>query len=360
MTDNYQTKPIVNLGFVPLTDSAPLIVAKEWGFFDDCGLDVRLQAQHSWSTLRDKLHAGVLDAAQMLAPMPIASSLGLSGPKTAVIAPMVLSLNGNAITLSNDLYDEILRTNDVAALTLPMASYLLREVVEQRKTKNRPKLRFASVFPYSCHHYQLLEWLQSAKLSTDDIDIIVIPPANMVDSLHCGDIDGYCVGGPWNAKAVRAGFGVTVLTSYDIWRDSAEKVLGVLSNYYDNNTDVVARLCRALKSACEWLEYTPNRFEAARALSSYDYLDAPIDVIAPSLIGSCLVKENLSPRHLPGYNQFFCPYKDINMPTYACGEWLLKQMVSAGQVTQKVADNFSVNDVFRADVYRQIFERKSL
>lgn len=356
MIAKHQPKPIVNMGFIPLTDSAPLIVAKEWGFFEDCGLDVRLQAQHSWSTLRDKLHAGVLDAAQMLAPMPIASSLGLSGPARSVMAPMVLSLNGNAITLSNELYEEILKANDLAEITLPMASYLLREVVEQRSQNNLPKLRFASVFPYSCHHYQLLEWLHSAQLTTNEIDLIVIPPANMVDSLHCGDIDGYCVGGPWNAKAVRAGFGITVLTSYDIWRDSAEKVLGVLTSYYDNNPDIVARLCQALKLACEWLEYTPNRFEAARALGSYEYLDAPIDVIAPSLIGSCLVKDGLSPRHLPGYNQFFCPYKDINIPTHACGEWLLKQMVTAGQVSQKVADDFSVNQVFRADVYRQIFE----
>ena len=345
----------INLGFVPLTDSAPLIVAKEMGFYEQFGLDVKLQAQNSWSTLRDKLHAGVLDAAQMLAPMPIASSLGLNNPATPVITPMVLSLNGNAITLSNELYEEVLLVNDLSELTLPMASYLLKDVVVQRSQKNKPKLRFASVFPYSCHHYQLIEWLKSADLCLDDIEIIVIPPVNMVDSLHCGDIDGYCVGGPWNAKAVRAGFGVTVLTSYDIWRDSAEKVLGILQSYYEQNTDTVEQLCRALKKACEWLEYTPNRFEAARMLSGYDYLDAPIDVIAPSLIGSCLVKDDLSPRHVPGYNQFYCPYKDINSPSYSNGEWLLKQMVSAGQIAPEIADKFAINSVFRADIYRKIF-----
>jgi NitT/TauT family transport system ATP-binding protein/nitrate/nitrite transport system substrate-binding protein len=346
----------VKIGFIPLTDSAPLIVAKEMGFFSEFGLDVQLLAQHSWSTLRDKLHAGLLDAAQLLAPMPIASTLGLSGPPTKVLAPMVLSLNGNAITLSNELYKEVLNANEVHSMTLPMASYLLNNVVENRKKSGKPKLRFASVFPYSCHHYQLIEWLRSAQLTTDDIDLIVIPPNNMVDALHCGDIDGYCVGGPWNAKAVRAGFGITVLTSYDIWRDSPEKVLGVLDTYYQESPEQVAAICKALKKACEWLEYTPNRFEAARALSSYEYLDAPIDVIAPSLIGSCLVKEKMAPRHVPGYNQFYCPYKDINIPTHASGEWLLRQMVSTGQVSKTKAEKFSINSVFRSDIYQEIFQ----
>ena len=194
----------LTLGFIPLTDSAPLIVAKEMGFFSQWGLDVKLQKQNSWATLRDKLHAGLLDATQMLAPMPLASALGLGCAKVKVITPLVLSLNGNAITLSEKLHQEILRENSLAQVTLPLAAYLLQKVISVRKKQNRPKLRFATVFPYSCHYYQLRDWLASADISEEDLDIVVVPPVNMVAFLQSGEIDGCCVGGPWNAKAVRA------------------------------------------------------------------------------------------------------------------------------------------------------------
>jgi NitT/TauT family transport system ATP-binding protein/nitrate/nitrite transport system substrate-binding protein len=158
----------LTLGFIPLTDSAPLIVAKEMGFFSQWGLNVTLQKQNSWATLRDKLHVGLLDAAQMLAPMPLASSLGLGCAKVKVITPLVLSLNGNAITLSETLYKEILQENNLAHVTLPLAAYLLQKVIKVRKKQNRPKLRFATVFPYSCHYYQLRDWLDSANISEAD------------------------------------------------------------------------------------------------------------------------------------------------------------------------------------------------
>jgi NitT/TauT family transport system ATP-binding protein/nitrate/nitrite transport system substrate-binding protein len=312
------------IGFIPLTDSAPLVVAKELGFFQQYGLEVELQAQHSWATLRDKLHAGVLDAAQMLAPLPFASQLGLGTLATEVIAPMVLSLNGNAITLSNDLCDEIKSVNGISEIKLPMAAYLLENVIKRRARKGLSKLRFASVFPYS-----------------------------LVDALHCGDIDGYCVGGPWNAKAVRAGFGVTVLTSYDIWRDSPEKVLGLLKSFYTQEPETVYAICQGLKQACEWLESIPNRFEAACILSQTKYLDAPIEVIAPSLLGSCLVDMNSQPREVPGYNQFHSKLSDINTPTQSSRDWLLQQMLLTGQVTQAQVDSLKEGQVFRTDIYAE-------
>ncbi|MEH6711916.1 MAG: CmpA/NrtA family ABC transporter substrate-binding protein, partial [Paraglaciecola polaris] len=272
-------QPDITLGFIPLTDSAPLIVAKELGFFERWGLNVTLQKQNSWSTLRDKLHAGVLDAAQMLAPMPIASALGLGAPSANVITPLVLSLNGNAITLSEGLLQEVLKENEITNVTLPMAGYLLQKVVEKRKHRGLAKLKFATVFPYSCHYYQLRDWLKAAKVNLDDVDLLVIPPINMVECLENGDIDGFCVGGPWNAKAVRAGIGMTALTSFDIWQDSPEKVLGLLDSWHQKNPNSVLALCVALKQACSWLESVPNRFEAARLLSQSEYLDAELDVI---------------------------------------------------------------------------------
>ncbi len=344
------------IGYIPLTDSAPLVIAKELGFFRDYGVDVELQSQHSWATLRDKLHAGVLDAAQMLAPMPFASQLGLGGQQANVITPMVLSLNGNAITLSTALYEEIQRANDISEIRLPLAAYLLEEVVQQRQKSGTAKLKLATVYPYSCHFYQLHHWLKSGGLSVEQFELVVVPPISMVDALHCGDIDGYCVGGPWNAKAVRAEFGVTVLTSFDVWRDSPEKVLGVLSDYYAKHPKVVHAICCALKKACEWLESVPNRFEAARILSRMEYLDAPIDVIAPSLIGSCLVGKQQPPRQVPGYNQFSSNLSDINLPSASCSEWLLQQMIQTGQVQPGAVANLPHNAVFRSDIYRQAMQ----
>ena len=346
-------KPDLTLGFVPLTDSAPLIVAKELGFFRHWGLEVNLQKQNSWATLRDKLHAGLIDAGQMLAPMPIASSLGLGVSKTEVITPLVLSLNGNAITLSDNLYQEVLKTNKLSKITLPMAAYLLREVIESRKRNGLPKLKFANVFPYSCHNYQLRDWLKSADITEQEVEIIIVPPVHMVNFLETGEIDAFCVGGPWNAKAVRAGIGITALTSFDIWQDSPEKVLGLLGSYYQQYPNTVIAMCAALKQACIWLETVPNRFEAARILCQSQYLDANLDVIAPSLLGSCLTHHTMAPRSIPSYNQFSASNNgSINQPELVRGEWLLKQMSLAGQVDMDKLPAQFVGQVFRPDIYQ--------
>jgi NitT/TauT family transport system ATP-binding protein/nitrate/nitrite transport system substrate-binding protein len=348
-------KNTVTLGFVPLTDSAPLIIAKELGFFEHWGLDVELLKQNSWATLRDKLHLGALDAAQMLAPMPIASTLGLGNDATHIITPLILSLNGNAITLSELLYQEVLNVNQLNELALPMPANLLQAVVKNRKDRGADKLTFATVFPYSCHHYQLRDWLQSAGLTQQDVDIVIVPPVNMVSYLQQSYVDGFCVGGPWNAKAVRTGNGITVATSSDIWIDSPEKVLGLKASFAKSHPHTVIALCAALKQACDWLDSVSNRFEAARLLCSAAYLDETLDVIAPSLIGSCLTHQTLSPRNIPSYNQFSNGNKgSINQPQPVRGEWLVEQMLRAGQLPAGVDSRMVVNRVFREDIYQQV------
>jgi len=199
-------KTTLSIGFIPLTDSAPLIVAKELGFFQRWGLDVQLKKQNSWATLRDKLHAGILDGAQMLAHMPIASTLGLGTSSHHVIAPLILSLNGNAITLTEELHQEVLKANGLTELPLPMRAKLLAQVVENRKQQGIAKLTFATVFPYSCHHYQLRDWLSEAGLNEDDVAIMIVPPVNMVQAMESGDIDGFCVGGAVECKSVTRGY----------------------------------------------------------------------------------------------------------------------------------------------------------
>jgi len=345
----------LTLGFIPLTDSAPLVVAKEMGFFERWGLNVTLQKQNSWATLRDKLHAGMLHGAQMLAPMPIASTVGLGAPPVEVITPLVLSLNGNAITLSEALHQEIIKVNKLSNITLPMAAYLLKEVIVARKAAGKEKLKFATVFPYSCHNYQLRNWLLSAQIDETDVDIVIVPPANMVGFLESGEIDGFCVGGPWNAKAVRAGSGLTALTSYDIWQDSPEKVLGLLKSFNEQNPNTVLSMCAALKQACVWLETVPNRFEAARLLTAQKYLDAELDVIAPSLLGSCLTHIDKPPRSIFSYNQFSASnVGSINQPELIRGEWLLKQMIQAGQVDPNSIPSDLIPQVFKPEIYQKM------
>ena len=342
------------IGFMPLTDCAPVVIAKEMGFFEKWGLNVTLHKQNSWAALRDKLHIGSLDAAQMLAPMPLASTLGIGGVKANVITPFVLSRNGNAITLSNQLYHNILEQHQVSLLSLPLSSSMLKKTIEERRAQNR-KLRFATVFPHSCHYYQLLTWFERCDISLDDVEIMIIPPSNMVPALNAGDIDGFCVGGPWNAKAVREGVGLTCATSSDIWPDSPEKVLGLLADWQIKYPETTMALVAALQEACCWLENIPNRFEAAKILATSQYLDTNIDVIAPSLLGSCLVYHDKAPRVVPSYNQFTAIGKESsNSPDIAYGDYILEHMIKANHIDELQAKRLFVGSVFRDDIYQAV------
>lgn len=341
------------IGFVPLTDSAPLIVARELGIFKKWQLNVVLERQNSWATLRDKLHIGKLDGAQMLAPMPFASSLGLAGETADIITPMILSFNGNAITFSAKVFQEITQQKSFNSDKFPVAASSLVPIINQRRLLGK-KLTLATVFPYSCHYYQLVDWLKQSAIAIDDIDIIILPPTSMVKALADGDIDGFCVGGPWNAKAVREKHGVTGLTSVDIWPVRPEKVLGLSANWQANHPNTTLALVSALQEACTWLSSAANRFEAARLMSKIEYLNTNIDVIAPSLLGSCLTQAGQSPRDIPAYNSFsLTQLKNSNCPTQAFGEQILSQMLSAGHISRGHVSENTVSSIYRGDIYHQ-------
>ncbi|GGD74018.1 CmpA/NrtA family ABC transporter substrate-binding protein [Lacimicrobium alkaliphilum] len=355
-------KTQLQLGFVPLTDSAPLVMAKELGFFQAEGLDVALRKQNSWATLRDKLQVGILDGAQMLAPMPLASQLGLGGNRAPIITPFVLSFNGNAITLSESLCRELCELHGLPLnkLPLPLPASLLKAVIDKRIQEGRPAMKFATVFAYSCHYYQLRQWFSDADIELGtEVEVQVLPPTSMVAALHEGVVDGYCVGGPWNAKAVRAGLGLTATSSCDIWPDQPEKVLGITQSWMQANPDTTGALIRALKRACNWLEELPNRFEAARILCSATYLNADLDVVAPTLLGSCLVHQGLNPRTISAYNRFRSAGQEgNNNPDSYYGRFLLNQMVEAGHIQLSQYKQIDSEQVFRADVYAQALRRE--
>jgi NitT/TauT family transport system ATP-binding protein/nitrate/nitrite transport system substrate-binding protein len=353
----------INLGYVQLTDSAPLLMAKKLGFFERYGLDVCLHPQPSWSTLRDRLDAGILDAAQLLAPMPLANQLGLSGSQQALLAPIILSQNGNGLTLSNALIEEIKTCNGLSQIDFPLSASFLKAVIAQRKAKGLKPLTLASVFHYSCHRYQVLDWLSEGGVALGDICLVITPPAMMAESLESGVIDGFCAGGPYNAKSVREKRGQTVLTSFDIWEDKLEKVLGVTHGFYHKHSDTVLSLCASILDACEWLRNIPNRFEAARYLAQPDVLNQRLDVIAPSLLGSCLTFCHGEPRHIPHYNRFsslFSSHSEgryaVNNPTQEQAQWLLTKMCTYDQFPQlsKSQSEEVAQSAFRSDIFAQV------
>jgi len=318
----------LKIGFVPLCDSAPLIVAKERGFFAEQSLGVELSKEASWSNIRDKLAVGLLDAAQMLAPMVLSGTLGLGNMRVPLMTAMALNQGGNAITLGLPL---LRRLRDGEAV-LPG---LLRLIAEDRAA-GLPPLTFAMVYPFSTHNYELRLWLSGAGIDPDrDIRLVVVPPAMMVSHLAAGSIAGYCVGEPWNGLAEAMGLGRAVITGRQIWDGRMEKVLGLRQDWAAANPESHRALIRALLSACRWID--GNRIETAEIVAQPQYLSAPLPVIRDAFEA-----ENGLEFHAG----------DANFPWRSQGLWLLSQMRRWRQLPGGVDWRATVDMVFRTDLYR--------
>lgn len=333
----------VRVGFIPLIDAAPVVLADVLGMFERHGLDVEIRREVSWANIRDKVAFGLLDAAHMLSPMPLATTLGIDSVNVPMIAAMTLHLNGNSITLSNALWHEIESVApEYVAGGLPPGALLdaraVAAVVRRRAEAGRPRLTFASVFTYSSHNHLLRLWLASGGLNPDrDVSFTVVPPPHMVAHLSGGVVDGYCVGEPWNQQSASLGIGRIAATSRQIWDSMPEKVLGTTEAWAQRNPTTLIALVKAVTEAGAWLDEPANRAEAARVLSSPRYLNVPSDVIARSL-------------SLPDFHIF---HRQLaNFPWRSHADWFLAQMVRWGQVAPR-ADMRAVADrVFRADIYR--------
>ncbi|MGQ0699801.1 MAG: CmpA/NrtA family ABC transporter substrate-binding protein [Panacagrimonas sp.] len=211
----------LTVGYMPLLDSAPLLWAAHRGYFHAAGLTVNLMREVSWASLRDRLAYGALDAAQCLAPMPVAASLGADGVGVPIVTGLCLSQGGSAITLSRSIAQRM----GVSTGMNPLDS--ARAVA--RFVRGGGRLRLAHVFAFSMHHYLMRDWLALGGIDTDDdaIEFRVAPPPQMVRLLESGAVDGFCVGEPWNTAAVRGNLGVIVAPTTAIWDGGADKVLGV-------------------------------------------------------------------------------------------------------------------------------------
>jgi len=369
-------KTDLKFGFIKLTDCAPLVIAKEKGFFADEGLQVEVIAQPNWKTLLDNVINGELDGAHMLSGQPIAATIGF-GTEAHVITAYTLDLNGNGITVSNSIWEQM-QENDPRLKAEqpehPIPADALKPIVDDKLAAGE-KLQMGMVFPVSTHNYELRYWLAASGIHpgmyteadiggrTDaQVELSVTPPPMMPATLEAGNIQGYCVGEPWNQQAVAKGSGVPVTTNYDIWKNNPEKVFGVTKAWNDENPNTHIAVVKALLRAGKWLDATGadgkliNREEACRILSRPDYVGADFDVIKNSMTGFFYFQKS-DKRPMPDFNVFFkyhCTY-----PWYSDGIWFLTQMRRWGQITEpKPAEWYheTAKEVYRPDIYRKAAE----
>ncbi len=276
----------VRAAFMPLIDAAPLIVAARMGFAEREGLHLLLDREPSWATLRDRVAVGHLDAAHMLAPMPIAANLGLTALPVQLIVPMALGFGGNTVTVSQALRRELgeAGADDRALQAAAGAGHALAAVVRRRGGEGRPRLAIGVVHTHSAHFYQLAYWLAAVGIDPlRDLDVVVVPPPLMAAALAGGQIDAFCAGEPWGSVAQRQAGGHVLFTNGSIWQSSPEKVLGVRRDWFEADPARTHALVRALHRAAEWSDEAANAMDLVRLLAASDALALPEDVIAESL-----------------------------------------------------------------------------
>lgn len=345
-------KTKLTLGFIPLTDCAPLVVALEKGYFKKHGLEVALSKEASWANIRDKVAIGELDGAHMLAGMPIAATLGIGALPKATITAFSMDLNGNAITVSNELFERMTKADPEAMKERPVSARALKKVIDADKAAGKEPMTFAMVFPVSTHNYQLRYWLGSAGINPDqDLRLIVIPPPQMVANLKAGNIAGYCVGEPWNERAVETGIGQVLITSYGIWNNNPEKVFGVNLEWHEKNPHTHQALVMALLEAAQWMDKPENRMEVVSLISQKSYVNAPEDTVKMSMTGTFKYAKDEEPRPLPDFNVFY--RYAANFPWLSHAAWFISQMYRWGQLEQPTHILKTSASIYRPDLYRQ-------
>lgn len=335
-------KTRLNLGIIPLVDAAPLIVARDLGFFARHGLDVEVVVESAWASIRDKIVAGLLDAAQMLAPMPLAATLGIDGIGVPMVTALSLNLNGNSIAVSEALYRELgLIRREPMAVGSALKALLARE-----REQGLPPRVFAHVFPFSTHHYQLRYWLAASGIDPDhDLRLVVVPPQLTVAHLRAGRIDAFCAGAPWGAVAEQAGVGQRIVTSRQIWNNAPEKVLGVTRDWAQAHPNTHRALVCALIDACRWLDAPEHRGQAAQCVIDAAILDAP-----PATIRSTLEAAVASDPSF-GVGLVF-HHGAANFPWLSHAVWFIEQMRRWGQLPAGTQALQIAREVYQPDIYR--------
>ena len=362
-------KDELRFGFIKLTDMAPIAIAYENGYFEDEGLYVTIEAQANWKVLLDGVIDGKLDGAHMLAGQPLAATIGY-GTKAHIVTPFSMDLNGNAITVSNDIWKQMkpyVPMKDGKPVHPIKADYM-KPVVDKFTAEGKP-FKMGMVFPVSTHNYELRYWLAAGDIhpgyyaphkgdSSGTLDaqalLSVTPPPQMPATLEAGTIYGYCVGEPWNQQAVFKGIGVPVVTDYEIWKNNPEKVFGMTKEFTEKYPNTTARVVKALIRAAKWLDENnnANRPAAVKILSQSNYVGADYDVIANSMTGT-FEYEKGDKRSVPDFNVFFRYF--ATYPYYSDAVWYLTQMRRWGQISEPKSDQWYFDvaaSVYRPDIYK--------
>ncbi|MGB0449216.1 MAG: CmpA/NrtA family ABC transporter substrate-binding protein [Porticoccaceae bacterium] len=362
-------KDELKFGFIKLTDMAPIAIAYENGYFEDEGLYVTIEAQANWKVLLDGVIDGKLDGAHMLAGQPLAATIGY-GTKAHIVTPFSMDLNGNAITVSSDIWKQMKEYVPVkdGKPVHPIKADYLKPVADKFTAEGKP-FKMGMVFPVSTHNYELRYWLAAGDIhpgyyaphkgdTSGTLDaqalLSVTPPPQMPATLEAGTIYGYCVGEPWNQQAVFKGIGVPVITDYEIWKNNPEKVFGMTKEFTEKYPNTTARVVKALLRAAKWLDENnnANRPAAVKILSQSNYVGADYDVIANSMTGT-FEYEKGDKRSIPDFNVFFRYF--ATYPYYSDAIWYLTQMRRWGQISEPKSDQWYFDvaaSVYRPDIYK--------
>jgi nitrate/nitrite transport system substrate-binding protein len=330
----------LKFGMIALTDCSPIVIAHEKGLFKKQGIDSTVSKGASWAAIRDALANGDIQATHMLLGMPIASTLGLLGsPKRPMIAPWILNRNGQSITLKKELAGKVAAD--------PKA---LQPIAAAAKAAGKP-LTFAMTFPPGSHAMWVRYWLAAGGIHPDkDVSLITIPPPQMVANMKIGKMDGFCVGEPWNARAIADGIGFTATNTQDIWKDHPEKVCAFTAEFADKNPNTVKAVLRALHEASVWLDDQKNRPELAEIVSRPTYINCPKELILSRLLGQYDFGDGRKKQD-PSYMIFSSRNCNYPQPKYA--SWYLTQyrrwgMLDADPDYGKVAEQ-----VMRPHLYEE-------
>jgi nitrate/nitrite transport system substrate-binding protein len=328
----------LRLGIIALTDCSPLVVAHEKGFFKKYGINATISKGASWAAIRDSLSNGDLDATHMLLGMPIASTMGLLGsPKKAMVVPWMLNRNGQAITLGASLKGKV--KDDPRALK-PLAA--------AAKAAGAP-MTFAMTFPPGTHAMWLRYWLAAGGIHPDtDISLITIPPPQMVANMKVGKMQGFCVGEPWNARAIADGIGFTATTTQAIWKDHPEKVCAFTAEFAEKNPRTVKAVLKALHEASVWLDRMENRPEQCAIVSRPAYINCPKELILGRLQGKYDFGDG---RTLQDPNYMLFSGRNCNYPQPKYAVWWLTQFRRWGMVQGAPDYEGVAKQVMRPDLY---------
>ncbi len=332
------------LGFIPLTDCASLVMAKELGYFEQEGVNVELSKEASWANIRDKIVTGELTGAHCLFSMPFSVYNGVGGKAGDVMKiAMIINNNGQAITLSNKFCD-LVGTNELTKLAGAVD-----------KLNAAKQVQFAMTFPGGTHDLWLRTWLAATGVDPKKVGIKTIPPPQMVANMKVDNMDGFCVGEPWNGVAVKDGIGFTHIASQEIWKDHPEKAFVVNEKFSGEKTADLKKMMRAILRASQWLDTMSNRKKAAEVISQQKYVNAPTEVTEARLMGTNNVGCKFGDKkYSDDYMKFF-DGGNTNYPRKSYGIWAMAKYVEWGLIPTAPADYKAIADkIFLQELYNEV------